>query len=131
MLRELFLFMKEDSLIFAFQGEKPVGFILWYPDYNELGQKGDIFGVKHFVKNLVWGSRIKTAKIMEYGVLEENRRSGLALALISQVFESLKSYSVTRAETSWILEENRDSNSFCQAICDGGYKDYVTYEKDI
>lgn len=131
MLKELFLFMREDSLIFAFQGEKPVGFILWYPDYNELGKKGDIFGAKHFIKNIFLGSRIKTAKIMEYGVLDENRRSGLALALINQIFKTLKRYHITRAETSWILEENRDSNSFCQAICDSRYKDYVTYEKDI
>lgn len=68
---------------------------------------------------------------MEYGVLDENRRSGLALALINQIFKILKRYHITRAETSWILDENKDSNSFCQAICDSRYKDYVTYEKDI
>ncbi len=131
MLKELFLFMKEDSLIFAFQGEKPVGFILWYPDFNELGKKGDIFGAKHFVKNKIRGSRIRTAMIMEYGILEENRRSGLALGLIRQVFKALKHYHITAAKTSWILEENRDSGSFCEAICDSRDKDYVTYEKDI
>lgn len=131
MLKELFLFMKEDSLIFAFEGENPVGFIMWYPDFNELGKKGDIFGAKHFFKNIFFVSRIKTAKIMEYGILDENRRSGLALGLINQIFKNLKRYHITRAETSWILDENRDSNSFCQAICDSRYKDYVTYEKDI
>lgn len=131
MLKELFLFMKEDSLIFAFQGDQPVGFIMWYPDFNELGKRGDIFGAKHFIKNIFGGSRIKTAKIMEYGILDENRRSGLALALINQIFKNLKNYHITRAETSWILDENKDSNSFCQAICDSRYKDYVTYEKDI
>ncbi len=132
MLKELFLFMKEDSLIFAFQGEKPAGFIMWYPDFNELGKKGDIFGVKHFMKNILTGRRImKTAKIMEYGVLDENRRSGLALGLINQVFIHLEGLPLTRVETSWILDENKDSNSFCQAVCDSRYKDYVTYEKDI
>lgn len=131
MLKELFLFMKEDSLIFAFEGEKPVGFIMWYPDFNELGKKGDIFGAKHFFKNIFFGRRITTAKIMEYGILDENRRSGLALGLINRIFINLKQYSITRAETSWILDENKDSNSFCQAICDSRYKDYVTYEKDI
>ncbi len=131
MLKELFLFMKEDSLIFAFQGEKPVGFIMWYPDFNELGKKGDIFGAKHFVKNIFFSRRIKTAKIMEYGILDENRRSGLALGLVNQIFVNLKHYHITRAETSWILDENKDSNSVCQAICDSGYKDYISYEKDI
>lgn len=131
MLKELFLFMKEDSLIFAFEGETPVGFIMWYPDFNELGKQGDIFGAKHFFKNIFFGSWIQTAKIMEYGILDENRRSGLALGLINQIFQNLKRYRITRAETSWILDENKDSNSFCQAVCDSRYKDYVTYEKDI
>lgn len=131
MLKELFLFMKEDSLIFAFQGDTPVGFIMWYPDFNELAKKGELFGAKHFVKNIFFGRRIKTAKIMEYGILDENRRSGLALGLINQIFKNLKRYRITRAETSWILDENKDSNSFCQAICDGRYKEYITYEKDI
>lgn len=131
MLKELFLFMKEDSLIFAFQGDQPVGFILWYPDFNELAKKGEIFGVKHFIKNIFFGRRIKTAKIMEYGILDENRRSGLALCLINQIFKNLKHYHITRAETSWILDENKDSNSVCQAVCDSKYKDYVSYEKDI
>lgn len=131
MLRELFLFMKEDSLIFAFQGDKPVGFILWYPDFNELARKGESFGAKHFMKNILFGRRIKTALILEDGILEENRRSGLALGLINQIFRILQNYRITRVETSWILEENKDSSSFCQAICDSRYKDYVTYEKDI
>ena len=131
MLKELFLFMKEDSLIFAFQGEKPVGFILWYPDFNELGKKGDIFGAKHFFKNIFRGGSIRTAIVMEYAVLEENRRSGLPLGLIDQVFKNLKRYHITRVVTSWILEENRDSGSFCQAICDSVYKGFVTHEKDI
>lgn len=131
MLKELFLFMKEDSLIYAFRGEKPVGFILWYPDFNELGKKGDIFGAKHFVKNLFFGGRIRTAMIMEYGILEENRRSGLAIALINQMILQIKRHSITRMETSWVLEENRDSDGICQAICDGRHKNYVTYEKEI
>lgn len=131
MLKELFLFMKEDSLIFAFQKDEPVGFIMWYPDFNELAKKGDIFGAKHFIKNVFFCRRITTAKIMEYGILDENRRSGLALGLIGQIFKNLKRYHIVRAETSWILDENKDSNSICQAICDDRYKDYVTYEKDI
>ena len=131
MLKTLFLFMKEDSLIFAFRDGKPVGFIMWYPDYNELAEAGEIFGTKHFFRNLVRGKKIRTAKVMEYGVAEEYRSSGLPLALISRVFDTLKNYGCDRVETSWILDENEDSNSFCKALCDTPYKSYVVYEKDI
>ena len=131
MLKELFLFMKEDSLIFAFKDNKPIGFIMWYPDFNELCKKGEVFGVKHYLKNIFLNKKITTAKIMEYGILDEYRKIGLPLGLINQVFLSFKNYNINRVITSWILDENKDSNSVCEAICDGLYKRYVVYEKRI
>ena len=131
MLKELFLFMKEDSLIFLFADEKPVAFVMWYPDFNALAKAGEAFGVKHYFRNLLAGRKIQTAKVMEYGVLPAYQRAGLPLVLIHQVFLALKKYAATRAETSWILEENVDSASFCEAVCDSKYKRYVVYEKEI
>ena len=131
MLKELFLFMKEDSLIFAFHNDKPIGFVLWYPDFNELIKNGGFFGVKEFFKNIFLNKKIETAKVMEYGAIEEYRRIGLPLALLYQVYLATKKYNIKKAETSWILDENKDSNSVCQAICDEEYKRYVVYEKDI
>ncbi len=131
MLKELFLFMGEDSLIYAFHDGKPVGFILWYPDYNELAKPGEIFGTKHYFKNRLMKKKIKTAKVMEYGVLEEYRGVGLPLALIAKAYDAVKSRGLCRVETSWILDENEDSNSFCRIFCDEEYKEYVVYEKPL
>ncbi len=131
MLKELFLFMKEDSLFYAFDGEKPVGFILWYPDYNELAKPGEAFGTKHFFVNKIKGKNIQTAKVMEWGVLEEYRGVGLPIALTDQVLHTLSNYKCSRIETSWILADNDDSNSICQAICDKKYKEYAVYELPI
>lgn len=131
MLKELFLFMKEESLIFAFDNEKPVGFIMWYPDFNELVKQGDYFGTKHFFKNLFFNKQIKRIKVMEYGILDEYRKVGLPIGLLNKIFEIVRKRNFVNAETSWILEENRDSNSVCEAICDELYKRYVVYEKKI
>lgn len=131
MLKELFLFMKEDSLIFAFENEKPVGFIMWYPDFNALAKQGEAFGTKHFLKNIVQNKKIETAKIMEFGVLEEYRTVGLPLALIRQIFQALPRYGISKVDTSWVLAENKDSNSVCKAVCDDLYKRFVVYEKRI
>lgn len=131
MLKELFLFMKEDSLIFAFKDDEPVGFIMWYPDFNELSARGEAFGTKHFFKNMIAGKKIRTAKVMEYGVLKEYRGRGLPAALIYKAFNLIKDQGYTRIETSWVLEENDDSNSFCRASCDGLYKKYVVFEKKL
>lgn len=131
MLRELFLFMKEDSLIFAYYGEEPVGFIMWYPDFNELAKCGELFGAKHFFKNLLMNRCIRTAKVMEFGVIDAHKKVGLPLALMEQIFLILPRYGCKKVETSWILDENADSNSMCRAVCDAPYKGYVVYEKEI
>ncbi len=131
MLKELLLFMKPDSLIFAFKKDKPVGFILWYPDFNELIKPKEEFGIKAFIKNIFFNSRIKKAKIMEIGIVEECRKTGLAIGLINEMYLKLKKYGIKNAESSWVLEENHDSNNVCQAIADGFYKRYVAYEKEI
>lgn len=131
MLKTLFLFMKEDSLVFAYHNGKPVGFIMWYPDWNELAAPGEAFGTKHFFLNLLKGKSIRTGKVMEYGVLKEYRSSGLPMALIKHVYDSMKKQGCVQMETSWILDENTDSNSFCKALCDETYKKYTVYEKDI
>ena len=68
---------------------------------------------------------------MEYAVLDEYKGVGLPLVLIAEVFETLKKYGVSQVESSWILADNEDSNSFCKAFCDELYKEYVVFEKEI
>lgn len=131
MLKELFMFMKEESLIFAFEGDKPVGFTMWYPDFNELVKKGDAFGAKEFFKNLFFNKKISKIKVMEYGILPAYQKVGLPIALLNEIYKTIQKYNIKKAETSWILEENKDSNSICQAVCDEMYKRYVVYEKKI
>ena len=131
MLEELFMFMKEDSLIFAFKDNKPVAFVLWYPDFNELAKKGEAYGAKHYIKNLLQNKKIKTAKVMEFGVIEEYKKIGLPLALLHKIWGILDHYGCEKAVTSWILDENIDSNSICQAVCDEKDKVYVVYEQTI
>ncbi len=131
MLEELFMFMKEDSLIFAFKDNKPVAFVLWYPDYNELAKPGEAYGAKHYVKNLFMNKRLKTAKVMEFGVLEKYKKVGIPLALLHKIWSVLDNYGCEKAVTSWILDENIDSNSICKAVCDETDKEYVVYEQTI
>jgi len=131
MLKEMLLFMKPDSLIFAFKDSEPVAFIFWYQDFNELVSPGEEFGIKTYIKNLFLNRKIKKGKIVEIGILEDYRKSGLAFGLMNQAYLRMKKYGIKQGESSWILEENVDSNSICKATCDDLYKRYVVYEKDI
>jgi len=79
----------------------------------------------------VRGRTIRTVKVMEFGVLEEYRRKGIPLGLVNQVYRCAGKRGISHAETSWILEENGDSNSVCKAVCEETYKRYVVYEKEL
>ncbi len=131
MLKELLTFIHPESLIFAFKDNKPAGFIMWYLDLNELVSPGKSFGTITYLKSLFLYKKIKKAKIIEMGVVEEHRSSGLILGLIKQACIKIRDLGISGGESSWVLEENKDSNSICKAFCNGLYKKYVVYEKNI
>lgn len=129
MLKELFSFMKEDSVIFAFHNGEPAGFVMWYPDFNELAKPGEIFGAKHFFRK--FGRTFKTGKLMEFGVCDAYKRTGLVLGLVDQAVTAMKKSGCITLESSWVLAENKASNNVCSGMCDSLYKEYSVYEKDI
>ena len=131
MLDELMLFVNFDSFIFIYKDDKPIAFMMWYPDYNELAKPGEIFGVKHWLKYKLGKKTFKNGKVMEYGVLDEYRGRGIPLAMIHQAMKQAEKYKCTGVVTSWVLAGNADSESFCEGICDRKHDEYAVFEKDI
>jgi hypothetical protein len=39
--------LKEENLLFAEEDGRAVGFLLWYPDFNQLASPGESFGLRH------------------------------------------------------------------------------------
>ena len=130
MIKELFLFVKEDSLYFIYDRDKPIGFFLWYPDFNELAHPGDRFGAGQYIRS-VFHKKYRTAKFIAFGLLEEYRKKGIPISIACIFQENFLRYGVTRIESSWILADNADSNNVAGTICDRTYKKYTVYEKDL
>lgn len=130
-LKYMFSYMNDDSIIYAYEGDTPIGFIWWYPDFNELAKPGEDFGeggnfsTRHHIKD------IRTARVARVCVLEPYRKTGLAIALINQMYLSLKNYNINKIITGWILSENSAGMSVSKKVCDRLYKEFVTYETDI
>jgi GNAT superfamily N-acetyltransferase len=113
----------------------PVAFVICVPDINAALQKIDgrltRYGLPLGLVKLLWYRRkIRRARFVALGVLEEFRRTGIAETLVLQVMEEGASRGFT-AELSMTLEDNVMVNRFIEAMGASKYKTYRIYRKSI
>ena len=130
LFKDLKYLMKEENLLFVEKAGVPVGFMLWYPDFNEIIEKNETVGIKTVLKNKLFSHRIKTFKIVEMGVIPEEKNRGAILALFDYCFKCTKGKYDTM-ESSWILKDNFKSKSFGMKWADKESKHYKAYVKEI
>lgn len=102
--------LKEENLIFAEEAGRPVGFLLWYPDFNELVGPGQGLGplqvLRYHLKN-----PIRTVRLTEIGVHPSCRNRGVVPGMILHMIRSVQAGGYKRCEGGFIFESNRDSLS--------------------
>ena len=130
LFKDLKYLMKEENLLFVEKAGVPVGFMLWYPDFNEIIKKGETVGIKTVIKNKLFHNKLKTFKIVEMGVIPSARNRGAILALFDYCFKCTKGRFNTM-ESSWVLSENIKSKSFGIKWADEESKHYKAYVKEI
>ena len=131
---ELFGSMKPllnpNNLIFAKKDGEYIGFVLWYPDFNQLVPAGGTAGVLTFIRYKLLRQIPKRGKLVEIGLLPHHKRTG-AVALLFLGALQAAGPKCTTMITSWILEENIPSELATQRYADEPYKEYCTYEKNL
>lgn len=127
LFKDLFYLIKEENMIFAYDGDKPIGFLLWYPDYNKLIKKEKHFGIQTVIKNLFYSKKIDTFKIMEIGVLKEYRTTGVILGLFNELYKKINK-KFKYCETSWILDKNFKSKNLGIKFEAEPYKEFIIFE---
>ena len=130
LFKDLKYLMKEENLLFVEKSGQTVGFMLWYPDYNELIEKGQSVGIKTVIKNKLFSHKIKTFKIVEIGVIPAERNKGAILALFDYCYKCTRGRYETM-ESSWILADNIKSKRFGIKWADEEFKQYKAYVKDL
>lgn len=130
LFRDLRFLLKSENLLFVEKDCVPVGFMLWYPDFNQLIKPSETVGVKTVIKNKLFSNKIKTFKIVEMGVIPKERSRGAILALFDYCFKCTKG-KFDYLESGWILTENTKSKNFGIKWADGESKQYKAYIKDL
>ncbi len=131
---ELFLdfkpFLKPENLLFAYKDNKPVAFVLWYPDFNQLIGAGEELGLKSLIRYKIFHKKIDTIKLTEIGVVPEYQKKGAILALFKHCYE-LNKNRYQYLESGWIMPENSASMSITQKLTEHESKQYEVFEIDI
>lgn len=120
--------IKEENLLFVYHNEKPVGFMLWYPDFNQLLGIGKRLGIFSILKYKLGLEKIDTVKITEFGVLPEYKNSGAVIALLDY-FYKLRGNDYVYLESGWIMKSNKASTAITSRFMKNKYKTFKVYEE--
>lgn len=123
-------FINGENLIIAERKGSPVGFMLWYPDFNQLIPAGGRIGIGTYIKNKLVGWKIDKFKIVEIGIVPEYQNSGVVLGLFNKCMEMTR-HRYKWCEAGWILDTNIRSKGFGIRWADREYKSYKAYELEI
>lgn len=130
LFKEFKAFLRPENLLFLYAGDRPVGFMLWYPDFNQLINPGETIGPRTWLRWKLKKDSIDTFKIVEIGILPAYQGKGGIVALFEACRERVRGR-FTHCEAGWILEENQASRGFGLKWADAEHHRYRAYELPV
>jgi len=121
-----------ELVLIAYRGEKPIGFSVSLPDYNEvLKHLNGKVGLLGTFKFLYYSKKIKTLRVMLLGVKRSFHKKGVEGLLYAETFKRGIKKGYSQAECSWILESNPLMRHGLEAMGGKRYKTYRIYEMTL
>jgi GNAT superfamily N-acetyltransferase len=130
--RKVKIFAKQDLLMIAEYKGEPVGFTIALPDINQVLRpfKGRMLPL-NWLRLLLGLKRITQIRVLLMGVLKSFRNKGIDLMFYKKIVDNSLRHGYSRAELSWILENNAMMNRVLQHINAKKNKVYVVFEKSL
>lgn len=125
LMQQMRFLLKNEDILFAVKDGREVGFIFSHPDYAELFTKPRLNYLRLFIRK--WYISPKHVIFNAIGVLPEYRHSGLVAELLYHSIRMRKKQYHTGV-SSFILEENTDSNLLFRKMAMDINKEYRIYE---
>jgi GNAT superfamily N-acetyltransferase len=125
-------FVPEKLILIVEKEKRPIGFIMAIPDLNQVLshiKAGKLwpFGILKF---LWYKGKIKNARILILGVLEEFRNKGIDILLYRKIQDNIASMGIDHAEACYVLENNLQMRSIIEKIGGKCVKRYRIYKFD-
>ncbi len=129
---DLKLVIEPEIALFIKIKDELAGVAVALPNINEAFKRmnGRLFplGIVHLLRRKHY---ISAARLSILGLLPEYRYKGLELVLIKEIVRCGKSKGYTKAECSWVLEDNEAMNKGIAMAGCKLYKTYRIYQKDL
>lgn len=132
MAKQLKPVVDRDLVLFAEVGGQPAGFALVLPDINQALKHVNGRLLPFGLFKLLWYMRrINGIRVLTLGLKPEFRRSGLAGQLYIEIIKRGTSKGHTRAESSWVLEDNHLMRTALEKLSFRQSKTYRLYERAL
>jgi len=129
--------IKEENLLFAEKDGNPIGFFLWYPDFNQLIKGNQHLGLKQVLR-YHFANPINTFRFTEIAVLPQYKISHAVQAMILFAIPYIKTAGFKYGEGGFIFEDNRNSIVMTQRFLERvtgekmePYRRYALYETTL
>ncbi|MDO9154225.1 MAG: hypothetical protein Q7U47_11105 [Paludibacter sp.] len=129
--------LDNENLVFAEVFGKPVGFFLWYPDFNQLISSQRDLNVFDVLKYRL-GKIPDTFRFTEIGIIPEFQRSPVALAMLNKALPKILEKGYKYCEGGFIFEENSASMAFVKGLLKRSfgvepeiYRQYAVFETTL
>jgi len=105
--------LSEEFIVFAYDGERPIGMIICFPDFNQVFKKlGN--GKLHLlnkIKLFYYRKRsITRARQLVSGVIPEYQKVGIIGPMFLKMTDACKKHGITELEMSWVGDYNETVN---------------------
>jgi len=129
MAKDLKSMIPPELILFAEYQNEVVGFLVALPDFNFIFKKirsGKLFpwGI---VKFLWYKRKIRRARILILGVIEEFRGVGVDVKLYQTITENLSRFKIFDAEACYVMSDNKIMNSVLKKIGGVRNKEYTIF----
>jgi hypothetical protein len=129
--------LDNENLIFAEIDGRPIGFYLWYSDFNQLVSSHRDLNVFDVIKYRL-GATPDTLRFTEIGIIPEYQRSPVAMAMLNKSLPAILEKGYKYCEGGFIFEENLASMAFVKRIlhrCYGAepeiYRQFAVFETTL
>lgn len=133
MAKDMKMILDTDFCLVAEKDGRAIGFALAIPDINEVlinVKRGRLLPLGLF--KLLFGlKKVKGIRVITLGVEEGYRKLGIEACFYASIIEAYRKKKLTRAEASWVLEDNAAMNNALLNIKGVPYKKYRIFEKAL
>ncbi len=112
--------LDDENLVFAEVKGKPVGFFLWYPDFNELVSTHRDLNILDVIKHRM-GKLTKTYRFTEIGIVPEYQGTSVAMAMLNKALPIMHERNYETCEGGFIFEENLASIALVKRMMKRSY----------